>query len=116
MCAKRSGVHKNQAKIEDFWGYGVRELRSYGVKELWSSDLHILNGAHSSLVTMLRLRQEHHHSDNHSISPTKKGAYLPLKHGFLIHPLATTISSEKQVCLSLPFFCEGRGSCLPFTN
>ena len=29
-----------------FWISGVRELRSYGVKELGSSDLHILKGAH----------------------------------------------------------------------
>ena len=41
---ERSGVHKNRAKIEDF--------RSCGVTELGSSDLHILNVANSSLVTM----------------------------------------------------------------
>ena len=46
------GAHKKRVKIEDFWSWGIKELESCGVTELRSSDLHILNGVHSSLVTM----------------------------------------------------------------
>ena len=49
LCSAHKNLHKN---------FGFPELRSYRVKELGSSDLHILNGVHSSLVTMVKLVEQ----------------------------------------------------------
>ena len=41
--------------------YSLIELRSYGVKDLGSLDLHIINDAHYNLVTMAPRRMEGPH-------------------------------------------------------